>query len=131
MNTVKISLFQAFLSLGVVRSEKKREKIKNQGGGEVREGTALPSSLYFSSLFLLRTAPHYLNAWNRLGVLKTGRKSLTGGVAYESCDFIYINEYSNTKILAFCYRHYYSRTSANCHLSSTTPLLCPLGQSIH
>ena len=31
-----------------------------------RSRTSLPSPLYFSSLSLLRTALHYLNAWNRL-----------------------------------------------------------------
>ena len=44
-------------------------KNKSEGGGEVREGTPAPLSpvpLYFSSLSLLRTALHYLNAWNRL-----------------------------------------------------------------
>ena len=32
---------------------------------------SLPSPLYFSSLSLLRTALHYLNAWNRLIINRT------------------------------------------------------------
>ena len=31
-----------------------------------------PVPLYFSSLSLLHTALHYLNAWNRLGVVSSG-----------------------------------------------------------
>ena len=47
----------------------RKNKSEGGGGGEVREGTPAPLSpvpLYFSSLSLLRTALHYLNAWNRL-----------------------------------------------------------------
>ena len=39
-------------------------KNKSEEGGEVRPLS--PAPLYFSSLSLLRTALHYLNAWNRL-----------------------------------------------------------------
>jgi len=47
-----------------VQSKKEREKIKE------REGERCPLvPLYFSSLSLLRTALHYLNAWNRLECL--------------------------------------------------------------
>ena len=55
------SLFQAFRWWGAVRSKKEREKNKSEGEGEVS-----PVPLYFLSLSLLRTALHYLNAWNRL-----------------------------------------------------------------
>ena len=42
--------------------------------GERCEVKRRASPLYFSSLFLLRTALHYLNAWNRLpAVLCTSR----------------------------------------------------------
>ena len=46
--------------------------MKSRGGlgREVREPSLTsptPSLLFFSRSFFLRTAPHYLNAWNRLG----------------------------------------------------------------
>ena len=45
---------------------RKARKNKSVGGGEVPAPPLSPVPLYFSSLFLLRTALHYLNAWNRL-----------------------------------------------------------------
>ena len=47
-----------------------KKHVKSRGGtGESGEGTSLtsPPSLVFifSHFFLIRTAPHYLNAWNR------------------------------------------------------------------
>ena len=49
--------------------------IKSRGGlgREVRVPSLTsppPSLLFFSRSFLLRTAPHYLNAWNRLSLAK-------------------------------------------------------------
>ena len=55
-----------------------KKAIKSRGGlgTEVRELTSLslshlaPSLAFiFSRSFLLRTAPHYLNAWNRLNIV--------------------------------------------------------------
>ena len=50
-----------------------KKAIKSRGGlgREVRVPSLTsppppPSLLFFSRSFLLRTAPHYLNAWNRL-----------------------------------------------------------------
>ena len=53
---------------GGCEEKRSAKKKKNEGGGEVREGTTplSPVPLYFLSLSLLRTALHYLNAWNRL-----------------------------------------------------------------
>ena len=45
---------------------KKSVKKKSKGGGEVSPSPLSPVPLYFLSLSLLRTALHYLNAWNRL-----------------------------------------------------------------
>ena len=58
------------------RCEEKRsaKKYKSEGGGEVRAPLS-PVPLYFSSLSLLRTALHYLNAWNRL--MRLGREIQT------------------------------------------------------
>ena len=60
------SLF--LLQWEAVRSEKEREKIKTREGGEEREGMPVvphrppQSPFYFSSLSLLRTRPHNLEA---------------------------------------------------------------------
>ena len=48
-----------------VKRRKARKNKSVRGGGEVPAPLS-PVPLYFSSLFFLRTALHYLNAWNRL-----------------------------------------------------------------
>ena len=70
--TQDFSLFQSKRSDSGERCEvKKAMKSRGGLGREVRFPLS-PLSLprfYFSRCFLLRTAPHYLNAWNRLKIL--------------------------------------------------------------
>ena len=49
--------------MGSGAKKKGARKNKSEGGGEA---PLSPAPLYFLSLSLLRTALHYLNAWNRL-----------------------------------------------------------------
>ena len=53
---------------GAVRTKKERDKIRarQEERWERVPAPLSPVPLYFSSLSLLRTALHYLNAWNRL-----------------------------------------------------------------
>ena len=47
---------------------KKAMKSRGGLGREVREHLSPSLAFIFSHSFLLRTAPHCLNAWNRLGI---------------------------------------------------------------
>ena len=62
------SLFQAFREWRAVWSKKEREKIKAREGERWEREPQCPST--FHRFYLLRTAIHYLNAWNRLEVKK-------------------------------------------------------------
>ena len=60
------SLFQAFRQWRAVRSKESDEKQRGTGERGALSHLSPSIAFVFSRSFLLRTAPHYLNAWNRL-----------------------------------------------------------------
>ena len=86
----KRSLFQAFRQWRAVRSQERDEK--QRGAGE-RGLSPLPlPCFYFSALLLLRTAPHYLNACNRL--LETGKLFMKDALGI---DDVSLNYFANLR----------------------------------
>ena len=92
------------------RSKEEREKIKTReaGGGEEREGTPVvphrspQSPCYFSSLFLLRTRPHYLKACPGKGWgtrLDSKERRIGNRAYYNGC---FWNIRKNSMVVKFC-----------------------------
>ena len=59
-----------------MQSEWAEESIKNKSYRRSLSHLSSSLAFIFSRSFLLRTAPHYLNAWNRLGFVWTEKKPI-------------------------------------------------------